>query len=78
MPLICYCCCHRRPPSSKLLLMKVPNLIKVDPQPYDPATTELEPEMVMQNGKRQLRPNDINVVRWRYRCACGASIHMHQ
>lgn len=66
--LLCSAAAADRPSSRQLLLMKVPNIIKVDPQPYDPATTEVEPELMVEpSGKRKLRPNDINVVRWRYR-----------
>jgi hypothetical protein len=51
------------------LLLKVPNIIKVDPLPYDPEQTDIEPEEVDEGGKKKVRPNDINVIRWRYRCA---------
>jgi hypothetical protein len=50
-----------------MVLLKVPNVIKVDPLPYDPDTTDIEPEEVYDNGKKRTRPNDINVIRWRYR-----------
>lgn len=50
-----------------MLLLKVPNVIKVEPLPYDPDQTDIEPEEVYENGKKRLRANDINVIRWRYR-----------
>lgn len=52
-----------------MLLLKVPNVIKVEPLPYDPDQTDIEPEEVYDNGKKRLRANDINVIRWRYRWA---------
>jgi hypothetical protein len=67
----CCCCCCCRPGPGRLLLMKVPNIIKVEPHPYNPDTTEVEPELVVEGGKKRLRPNDINVIRWRYRWVNG-------
>lgn len=50
-----------------MVLLKVPNIIKVDPMPYDPEQTDIQPELIVEGGKKRMRPNDINVIRWRYR-----------
>jgi hypothetical protein len=31
-------CC--RPPADRLLLLKMPNVLRIDPRPFDPATFE--------------------------------------
>jgi len=49
------------------MLLKVPNIIKVDPMAYDPEGFEGGFEEVVEKGKKRLRPCDINVIRWRYR-----------
>lgn len=49
------------------MLLKVPNILKVDPTAYDPDAFDGGFEEVIEKGKRRLRPNDINVIRWRYR-----------
>lgn len=48
--------------------MKVPNIIRIDPRPYDPNMFDggVE-EMEDETGKIRVRPKDINVIRWRYR-----------
>jgi hypothetical protein len=58
-----------RPRAGQLLLLKVPNIIKFDPLPYDPEQTDIEPEVIDEGGKKKtVRSNDVNVIRWRYRC----------
>lgn len=63
-----------RPRAGQLLLLKVPNIIKVDPLPYDPEQTDIEPEVIDEGGKKKVRPNDINVIRWRYRCVAAVCV----
>jgi hypothetical protein len=64
----CCCCCPHRPPAGKLLLLKMPNFMKIDSMPYDPDTTDIEPEVTGQGKTMRVQANDINVIRWRYRC----------
>jgi hypothetical protein len=48
--------------------MKVPNILRIEPRPWDPAAFDGGyEETVDERGVRRVRPRDINVVRWRLR-----------
>lgn len=49
--------------------MKMPNILRIDPRPFDPATFEegVEEYVDERTGQVRVRPRDINVIRWRYR-----------
>eukprot|EP00879_Flechtneria_rotunda_P006999 GHRR01007348.1.p1 GENE.GHRR01007348.1~~GHRR01007348.1.p1 ORF type:complete len:349 (+),score=133.14 GHRR01007348.1:242-1288(+) len=65
-----------RPAPDQVLLMKMPNILKVDPRPFDPATFSggIE-EYTDARGHKRRRPRDINVIRWRYRQDSDGQLH---
>lgn len=56
-----------RPAADSVVLLKVPNILRIEPRPYDPALFEEGAEEIMDpnTGVVKTRPRDINVVRWR-------------
>jgi hypothetical protein len=50
-----------------MLLLRIPNVLRVDAAAYDPDAFDggLEEVADPRTGVRRLRPNDINVLRWR-------------
>jgi RNA polymerase-associated protein LEO1 len=58
-----------RPASDSVVLLKVPNIVRVDPRPYDPNTFEEGEEAITdeRTGITKIRPRDINVIRWRFK-----------
>jgi RNA polymerase-associated protein LEO1 len=52
-----------------VVLLKVPNIVRVDPRPYDPNTFEEGEEAITdeRTGITKIRPRDINVIRWRFK-----------
>ncbi|KAF8066373.1 hypothetical protein HT031_002697 [Scenedesmus sp. PABB004] len=61
-----------RPPPGRVVVMRLPNVLRIDPRPYDPEAFDGgAEEYVDERGVTRVRPRDINVIRWRYRPGGG-------
>jgi hypothetical protein len=58
-----------RPAADSVVLLKVPNILRIEPRPYDPNSFEEGVEEIVdeRTGKVTVRPRDINVIRWRFK-----------
>lgn len=55
------------PPKDKVHLLKLTNIVGIQPKPFDPDTFQKEEEMYYDDdGKQRIRLRDHNVIRWRY------------
>lgn len=57
-----------RPPRDKVFLLKLTNILGIDPKPFDPATYEAKDMVyVDERGQKRVRMRNTNVIRWRHR-----------
>eukprot|EP00882_Tetradesmus_deserticola_P006046 GHRQ01006364.1.p1 GENE.GHRQ01006364.1~~GHRQ01006364.1.p1 ORF type:complete len:409 (+),score=168.08 GHRQ01006364.1:282-1508(+) len=58
-----------RPAGGNVMLLKIPNILRIEPRPYDPNAFEEGVEELIdeRTGVVRVRPRDINVIRWRFK-----------
>jgi RNA polymerase-associated protein LEO1 len=64
-----------RPPKDQSYLLKLTNIVGVEPRPFHPDTYTTEKDIYYDaSGHRRVRLRDSNVIRWRYAAAPDGSL----